>query len=737
VPGYDEIMATVARKYDNDEDKPDERSADESTLKEVHDRAMRRFEDSAGPQTEIRAHALACRRFISIPGAMWEGAWGEQFENSIKVEIDKLSRGVEKIVTDYRANRIVPDFRPAGGDSDAETANTLDGIHRADGYHFKAQQARDNAFEEAAAGGFGAYRLCNEYVDEDDGSSDEQRVNPALLIADADQRVFFDSNAKLYDKADAEFGFVLTATSRENFEEEWPDKAVDWPENIVASAFEWFAPDVVVKCEYYEVEKKKEKLLIFTQVLSKAEQRIWESEIDTDQIAELEAMGWKKTTQSRDRRRVHKYLMTGAEVLDDCGQIAGPNIPIVPVYGKRWYVENQERFRGHVSKLMDAQRIYNGRVAKLAETDALSPREKPIFLAEQMPPHLRDLWAKQEQERHPYALVNPVIDPVTGQIAAMGPIGMIQPPTLNQVTALLLQIASGDLAEELKDPDEVVANTSAAAMDIAATRVDDKSAIYLDNMRQSVQREGEIYLGMAKEVYFEVGRVLETMTEEGEDGEATLHAPHTDKGGKFTYKNDFAKGRYKVVVDVSEATATRRDKTVKSALKTAEVATLAQDMELAQAAILTAVMNQDGEGMEDLHRFARKRGLAIGLVEPTEEEQAEMQAAAEAEGQQPDPMQMVAGAQAQALGAQAEKDHAMSIKTMADVRLSDAKATQTLADAAKKKAETREIQDRPPLIEAEPEAGLPAAPPPAEPAPAEPQAPPPVEGGYETEGPQQ
>jgi phage terminase large subunit-like protein len=75
-------------------------------LGEVHARALRRFDSAAMPQQEIRAHALLCRRFISIPGAMWEGPWGEQFENSIKVEIDKLSKGVDKIVQDYRANRI-------------------------------------------------------------------------------------------------------------------------------------------------------------------------------------------------------------------------------------------------------------------------------------------------------------------------------------------------------------------------------------------------------------------------------------------------------------------------------------------------------------------------------------------------------------------------------------------------------------------------------------------------------
>jgi hypothetical protein len=709
-------MATAPKRYDNDDETQEvEGKAPPADWPEIHDRARQRFDAASEFQIDMRAHALLCRRFISIPGAMWEGAWGEQFANSIKVEIDKLSKGVDKIVSDYRANRIVPDFRPAGGDSDPETANTLDGIYRADSYHFKAQQALDNAFEEAAAGGFGAYRLCNEYEDEDDPENDGQRVNPGLLIADADQRVYFDPNAKLYDKADADFGFVLTADARATFEDEWPDKASDWPENKMVGNFDWFAPDVVVKAEYYEVETKRESLHVFTNKLTDREQRFWASEIDDEDAKKLTDMGWKKSTQRRKRRRIHKYVMSGAEILEDCGFIAGPNIPIVPVYGKRWFVDNQERFRGHVSKLMDAQRIYNGRVSKLAETDSLAPREKPIFLAEQMPPNLRDLWAKQEQERHPYALVNPVIDPATGQIVAMGPIGTIQPPQLSPVTAMLLQIAAADLADESDDgADKVVANTSAEAMDIASTRVDMKSEIYLDNMRQSVQRGGEIYLGIAKETYFEVGRTVETMTEEGEDGEAVLHEPAADEQGDFRYRNDFTQGRYKVIVDVTEATATRRDKTVKSSLKTAEVAMLAQDVELAQAAIITAVMNQDGEGMDELQKFARKRGLQIGLVEPTEEEKA--MAAAAAQGAPPDPMTQVAAAQAQALGAQAQKDMASSGKIVADTKLSEAKAIQTLSDAAKKRAETAEIGAAEPT------------PPPASPR---------IRMGYELEGAQQ
>ncbi len=648
------------------DEKPDETETDSEALDEVHRRALQRFDLAAGPQAEIRAHALECRRFISIPGAMWEGPWGDQFENSIKVEIDKISKAVEKIEEDYRSNRIVPDFRPAGPNSDPETADTLDGLHRADSYHFKAQQARDNAFSEANAGGMGAYRLCNDYADPYDIESDEQRINPALIIVDADQRVYFDPNSKLYDKSDAKYAFVLTADARSTFEEDYPDRIADWPEQPLNPILDWFTPDVVIKAEYYEIEEQKEKLLIFTHKLSGEEQRMWEDELEPGEAADLKARGWTRSSQQRMRRRVHKYVMSGAEVLDDCGIIAGPNIPVVPVYHKRWFVNNQERFRGVVSKRMDAQRVYNAKIAKLAEHDALAPREKPIFDPSQLPPALQDLWAKQEQERHPYALANVLRNP-DGSIASLGPIGKIEPPQVPPVTALLLQAASADLTEESDDgADEVVANTSAEAMDIAAARVDAKSGIPLDNMRQSVQREGEIYLGMCREVYWEKGRSVETMSEDGEDGEAVLQESYTDpKSGENRIRNDFTQGKYKVIVDVTEATATRRDKTVKSALAIAQVATAAQDMELANVCVLTAVMNQDGEGATDLQKYARKRLVGMGVVEPNEEEQQQLDEAEQ--NQQPDPTTILAGAQAEALKASGLKDTAQAQKIMAEV----------------------------------------------------------------------
>lgn len=655
------------------EDATEPQATDSDVLSAVHMRAMKRFDTCYSATMDMRESSLIARRFVTIPGAQWDGPWGEQFANSIKVEVNKVGRGVDKIEMDYRENRIAPDFRPDGDQADEETAATLDGMYRADFNRFKSQQALDNAAIEAISGGFGAFRLLNEWDDEGDRDNDYQRVNPASLIVDADQSVFFDLNARQYDKADARFCFVRTAMTRDAFEEEFGEDCVaSFPDTAKWVCKDWFQPDTVGVVEYYEVEEVAETLHILSYDLSKEERRIWASDLAPGELAELKGDGWQSRQQRRKRRKVRKYILSGAEVLEDRGYIAGQCIPIVPVYGKRAFVDNIERWKGYVHDKMDAQRLYNSNVSRLAETNSIAPIEVPIFDPAQIDNEIAALWNNANVNRSQYLLAHSLLNP-DGSFAHMGPIGYRKPPDLAPVTAALLQIANQDLTEDQVDgAGEVRANTSAEAMDIAATRVDAKSGIYLDNIRQSVQRAGEIYLSMAQEVYADKGRKVETQTEEGGEGVAELK--QMAEGGKTI--NDFTNARYKVIVSVSEATTTRRDKTVKSMLATAEVAIRAQDIETAQAALLTAVLNQDGEGIDDFHKWARKRALNIGLVEPTDEEaRTAEEAQANAE---PDPMGEVAKAEAIRLQTEALHNQAQIKETEANAALKRAQTIETL-----------------------------------------------------------
>jgi hypothetical protein len=675
----------MAEAYDDEADGGSQAS-DHSAL---HERAIRQFDDITMATQEERALALSDRRFVSIAGAQWEGDWQLQFENSIMVEVNKTAQGVEKIIADYRANRVTVNFRGIDKGADEQTADTLDGMFRADVYASKGQQAFDNAFEEAVQGGIGAWRLINRYEDEYDPENDYQRICFEAIV-DADQSVFWDLNAKLYDKSDAKFAYVVTAMSRQAFNAEYgADKATDWPDEILKVYYDWYTPDVVRVAEYYEVRDAKAKLGIFQHRATGEERREWMADLSAEKRELMEIEGWRlMRTRMAKRCQVWKTVMSGAEVLRPPKQIAGDCIPIVPVYGKRWFIDNMERSRGHVRLAKDPQRIYNAQISKLVETASFSPIERPIFTPEQINGHAQS-WADANINRAPYALINPMIDPTTGAIMATGPVGKVEPPQLPPALPALIQISGADIRELTSADDtasEAKANISAEAMDIAATRTDAKSGIYMDNMRQSMQRCGEIYQGMASgrngtpAVYGDEGREVETMSESGEQGTAVLAEAFTDDRGKFGIRNDLLTGKYRVISDVTEATATRRDKTVKTLMNVASVSQ-ATDPELSSVALSTALLNMDGEGMTDLQEWLRGRLVQAGVLKPTDEEAAEMQAAAE--GQQPDP-------QAQLLTAMAGEKDALTAKAQADTALSEAKRVQTLADAELKRSQAQD-----------------------------------------------
>lgn len=653
------------------------------------EKALRQFDENAVETLDERRIALEDRRFVFIEGAQWEGEMGEQFENSPRLQINKTQRGHDKIINDYRANRFTVNYRPVGANGDDDTAKLLNGLLYADIYRSKAGLAFDNAFGEGAAGGMGAWRVCNEYEDESDDKNDHQRIR-VDIIADADQVVFFDRASKLYDKSDARYAYVLNPMTPDAFKEEYgEERQVDFPQGTIQRSFDWFTSEVVWVAEYYHVEDVTRELRIYSREATEEEIRYWTEDMPDDLDKDLKARGFERRARKIKRKRVHKWILSGAEVLEDCGYIAGERIPIIPFYGKRVIIDNIERFKGHVRDAKDPARAYNAQVSKLIETASLAPREVPIVAPEQVE-GLQSHWANMNIERHPYALLNPLIDPLSGGIVQTGPVSYIKPPDVPPVWGAIIQLTGNDIAEITNGDDgsmEVKSNVSGEAMDIAASRVDAKSFIYMDNFKLSMQAFGEVYYSMAKEVYVEEGREVEVMSEDGETSIATLQELHTDKGTGVTAKrHDLSVGRFNVVADVTEATATRRDKTVRTMMTLATAATSVQDMALGQAALLTAIGNMDGEDMGKLQDYAHKRAVELGLDEMTPEEQAQAQAAQQ--NAQPSATDM-------ALQAQAKDFEASAAQKSSQVDLNKAKTVQTLASAEKTSAESQQIRNTP------------------------------------------
>lgn len=634
---------------------------------EVFARARKRID---GAQTALRNERMQCledRRFYSIAGAQWEGPLGEQFENKPRFEMNKVHLAVIRIINEYRNNRIAVDFTTKDGSPKDDLADACDGLYRADEKDSGAQEAFDNAFEEGVGGGFGGVRLCTRYEDEEDDDDTRQRID-IVPITDADSCLYFDMDSKRQDKADAKWACVLTGMSFDAYKEAYGDDPASWGKQVYQSEFDWVTQDVVYVAEYYEIEQKPETIYFYRGLAlgddEPNEMKVTAAELaEPGKVEELAATGFKLVRQKRiTRKRVHKYQLNGSKVIEDEGLIVGSCIPLVPYFGKRWVVDNVERCMGHVRLAKDAQRLSNMLMSWLAEMAARFDVEKPILTPEQIAGHAQ-MWADDNIAKFPYLLINPITDAM-GQKVPAGPVAYTKAPNMPPAMAALFQIAEQSLQDLLGNQqagEELQANISAKAVELVQNKLDMQTFIYMSNFSKLVQRVGEVWFSMAKEVYVEDGRDMKSLAADGKAGTVTLYKPVIDKeSGARVVQNDLSKAKLDVVVDVGPSSSSRRAATVRALMG---LRTITQDPETMAVLDSMIIMNMEGEGLGELHEFFRAKLVRMGVLKPTEEEAAAMQE--EAANAKPD--------------ANAEYLQAAAQKQLEDAQLAQAKVGETNA----------------------------------------------------------
>ena len=638
----------------------------------IHQAARAEFDQIQGAMYQERMNCLGDRRFCSLAGAQWEGPLGDQFENKPRFEVNKIHMAVLRIINEYRNNRITVNFSSKEGEEYDKLADTCAGLYRADEQDSGAEEAYDNAFEEAVMGGFGAWRLRTEYQNDEDPEDDKQRVCIEPIF-DADTSVYFDLGAKRQDKADAKRCFVLTSMTRDAYKAEYDDDPSTWPKTITRSQFDWYTPSVVYVAEYYKVEEVSEQIRIY-QDFNGEEESLRPEELDKEE--EMLATGWKEVRRKKVKtRKVRKYIMSGAKILEDCGYIAGKNIPIIPVYGKRWFVDNVERCMGHVRLAKDAQRLKNMQLSKLGEISALSAMEKPILVPEQVAGH-QLMWAEDNLKNYPYLLINTLTD-ANGNPMVSGPVAYTKPPSLPPSMAALLQLTEVDMQEILGSPgqgDKMVSHLSGKTVELIQQRLDMQTFIYMSNMAKAVKRCGEVWLSIARDIFIEEGRKMKTIHESGKMEPIELLKPVVNEEGEIEYENDMSSAEYDVVVSVGPSSSTKRLATVRALT---DMMTMTQDPEMTQVLSAMAMLNMEGEGISDVREYFRKKLLMMGVLKPTEAEAQEMAAAAQ--NAQPDPQAQYLQAASEEAIARASKAQADSILAVAKAEEARAKTTETLS----------------------------------------------------------
>jgi hypothetical protein len=494
--------------------------------------------------------------------------------------------------------------------------------------------------------------------------------------------VFFDLQAKRQDKADATKCFVLTSMTRDAYKAEYGDDPATWPKEIHQYEFDWLTPDVMYVAEYYCVEMVPDTVRVFRS-LDGEEERYRDSELDDEKLAELTAIGSVEVRQKRIKvRKVHKYVLSGAKVLEDSGYIVGKHIPIIPVYGKRWFVDNVERCCGHVRLAKDAQRLKNMQLSKMAEIAALSSVEKPILTPEQVAGH-QVMWQDDNLRNYPYLLINPISGP-DGSTQVAGPVAYTKSPNLPPAMAALLQITDVDIKEVLgnqEQGDKIVANVSGKAVQMVQQRLDMQSFIYVSNYAKAKRRCGEVWLSMAKETYVEPGRKMKGLGSQNEVGSIELMKPMVSDEGELEYENDLSEAEFDLAVEIGPSFRSQRESIVQSLTGLIAITQDPQTQSVLQAMV---ILNMEGEGLEQTREYFRRKLVDMGALEPEEKDMERLQAAA----QQQDPNNTLLQAAAEEALAKAAKARAEVVKTGAESELTQAKTMETLS-----KIESAQVKD--------------------------------------------
>ncbi len=663
---------------------------------------MLRFDRAYTPQQDVREKCIEATRFARVPGGQWEGATAagtkldEQFEKYPKFEINKVATELNRIIAEYRNNRITVKFRPGDREASEELANKLNGLFRADYEETDGGEACDNAFDDAATGGFGCFRLTSMLVNEYDPMDERQRI-AIEPVYDPSRSVWFDPDAKKYDKSDALWAFCMYSLSPEKYEAEYgktPPASLDVT-TMTSWEYDWFEPEVVYIAKYYEVRKESVDVISYRQPIT-GEIATYDSDQIEDIEDELALAGFQEVARrSVKRRRVYVSVVDGQNFLEKPRRIPGEHIPLIPVYGKRWFIDDIERVEGHIAKAMDPQRLYNIQVSMLADSAAQDPGQVPIFDPEQVR-GLEKHWEDRGKKRPAFLVARAPRDKSGNPIGPAAPGSFTPAPQLSPAIATMLQLTSADIQEvtgSSQAMQQMPSNIAQETVNNLMNRADMASFIYLDNMAKSLKRAGEVWLSMAREVYGSE-REVRVVNEDGTDDIALMNAQVVDsQTGRVVALNDLSTGRYDVTVDVGPSYTARRDATV--SVLTNVLSTMLPNDPMRPAIQGIILDNIDGEGLDDFKEYNRNQLLTSGIVKPrNEKEQQIVMQAQQAAANQQNPEMVLAQAQMVAAQAEAQKATNETAQTQIKAFTAQQDAMESQANTVYKLAQARNIDDK-------------------------------------------
>jgi len=660
-------------------------------LKDLHDKAFNQ-------NTITRERAADDSIFYHI--TQWDDSLLDTSQLQYRGEFNIIRKAGRQIISDLRANPVQIDFQPKAEARD-DGADLLDGLYLSDDRINTSIEAKDNAKQEAVVCGIGAWELYTEY--ESNRAGNENQVIRRRPIYEANNNCFFDPNAKRLDKSDAMYVSILTAYTTGGYMDLVEELTGERPTEIKPASFKspeesyvfpWAAGDnesIYVTC-FYHKKKVKDKVLTMADPFGQS-LMLRESDL-TDIMDELLDAGYDiEDERMVERWEVTKYIASGAEIIDSYA-IAGENIPVIPTYGERAFVEGEEHYEGVTRLAKDPQRLRNFQLSYLADIVSRSPLPQPLFNPEQIQ-GFEFMYDKSGADNHyPFGYINRKT--ADGELLPPGPVAMMPETPVPQSLMMAIQesrlavedVANPALPNDIADPD-----LSGKAMQLITNRLDQQSMVYQQNFKHAERRDAEIYASMASEVYDAPRKVTVTLPDGTRKVESIMEVVQDGETGEMVVLNDLTNMEWDVYAEVGPSYSSKKEQTMEQ-LQQMAMSVAQSDPAMHKMLILKQATLVDGIAFDDIREYARKELILLGVTKPETPEEEQMLAESQ-QGQQPDAMMIAAMAeQAKADADAAEvqrKGMADQFKAQTDQAKAQVEAFRAQTDRAAVEVKAQEV----------------------------------------------
>lgn len=509
---------------------------------------LKRFQLCADAEHQNRSDALDDLKFLS--GDQWpENAKRNRIaDRQPCLTINKTLAFLHQVTNDQRQNRPSIKVHPVDDGADVEIAEVIQGIIRHIEYSSGADAAYDTAVNNAAAIGFGYFRIITDYAGDDtfDQEIRFQRIRNPFTV-------YFDPHSQEPDGSDAKFAILSVDISREDFQREYPDAEASGIDSYGMGDGEspWISDDSIRVAEYYRVEHEPATLVR----LSNGETG-WH-----DQLLSMPPGVVVTQQRKSSRSKVCWYKVTAVDVLERA-EIPCKWIPVFPVYGEEIDIEGKVIRSGLVRAAKDPAQMYNFWMTSATEEVSLRPKSPYIGAEGQFEGHEAE-WSQANIRNRPFLEYKPKT--VSGQMA---------PPPSRQPMA---DVPAGVLQMAMHASDDIKActgifdaslgargNETSGRAIVARQRQGDVSNFHFaDNLNRTLRHVGRCLLQMIPRVY-DTERVVRILGEDEKISHVTVNKPIAqpevdEKTGAIkTVMNDLTVGTYDVTISSGPSYSTLR-----------------------------------------------------------------------------------------------------------------------------------------------------------------------------------